>query len=162
MSEQTKSIEDSLAAFAEKIYLLEDMKDFVPELRIICYEKGKMPGTWIFFTSVYCYGDYKKVDTKDCTYRKAVLRLLAAGGKILQIKGNIHTPYKELSAFVDKVEEILSTNPKQFCTECNKTHETIAFCRKCSACLYKNSVSLQDLTYPLFKCNRCNQINFWD
>jgi hypothetical protein len=48
------------------------------------------------------------------------------------------------------------------CTECNKLHEKIAFCTKCKACLYENSKQVIDDMYPLFKCTKCGQVNFWD
>jgi hypothetical protein len=48
------------------------------------------------------------------------------------------------------------------CLECLKTHETIAFCRVCGACLYFNSKQIPDNNYPLFECTRCDATNFWD
>lgn len=51
---------------------------------------------------------------------------------------------------------------EKFCPLCKEEHEKIAFCTKCNACLYKNSTQVKDDVYPLFKCTKCGQINFWD
>ena len=51
---------------------------------------------------------------------------------------------------------------KKECYECNKEHESISFCRECGSCLYEHSVQIKDEKYPLFKCEICGTINFWD
>jgi len=51
---------------------------------------------------------------------------------------------------------------KKYCKECNTFHYNISFCENCGTCLYKNSTQVDDEKYPLFKCTKCNKINFWD
>lgn len=51
---------------------------------------------------------------------------------------------------------------EKICKECNKLHEVIAFCELCGACLYEHGRSLNDEMYPLFECEKCGQVNFWD
>ncbi|MHA2279996.1 MAG: hypothetical protein ACXAC5_03845 [Promethearchaeota archaeon] len=49
------------------------------------------------------------------------------------------------------------------CKECNKKHPIgEGKCSKCGCCLYKNAKQIPDDMYPLFKCKKCGQVNFWD
>lgn len=50
----------------------------------------------------------------------------------------------------------------KMCDECQETHEKIAFCEDCGACLYKNSKQIPNDIYPIFECLKCYARNFWD
>ncbi len=50
---------------------------------------------------------------------------------------------------------------RTYCKECNTLHEGVAFC-DCGACLYNHSTHIPDEMYPLFRCNKCKKVNFWD
>ena len=54
----------------------------------------------------------------------------------------------------------------KYCNECNETHEIIAFCQKCGACLYLNNSQnlkiIKKTKLPIFTCKKCNYNNFLD
>lgn len=54
-----------------------------------------------------------------------------------------------------------------FCEDCKDLHEKNAFCLACMACLYRygtqKGIAQKELEkYPLVRCERCNEVNFWD
>ena len=56
-----------------------------------------------------------------------------------------------------------SSQQKLSCTECDYKHnDSQSFCRECGACLYENSIQVKDNQYPLFRCTKCDTVNFWD